>query len=424
MIAPRTHKGIVLPTSAISPALARLCNEGKRKMHVVITYLLTAFIILIVVLTFGKEMIATFGEVTDAWTTAQARHEDIAGTRLSAPVGLTVNPGTTVDITLTNEGKLALTRFADWDVIFEIQEGSGVTLAYLDYTTDANPAQGQWTVRGIYLDADALTPEILDPGVLNPGEEMVVRAELSSTMLGSTYHRATFVTPNGVITGVMFEVPATLYVVDESDRLVYEYLANSTFMGTHALNAGNAAAKGITTDDTDFWTTNIASLPDTAYKYDSAFALDTTWPQALLNNNSTGITTDGASIWVSDTNALRVFKYDMNGNPDVGLPSFGLNLSNTDPTGVTTNGTNIWIVDDGGNAVYRYDMGGNFEASFALSTANGNTAPRGITTDGVSIWVVDAGGVVHRYTMSVGYVSSFDLDAANADPEGITVSPR
>ncbi|MCI0438930.1 MAG: hypothetical protein L0177_07330 [Chloroflexi bacterium] len=393
-------------------------------MHVVITYLLTAFIILVVVLTIGREMIATFGEVTDAWTTAQARHEDIAGTRLSAPVGLTVNPGTTVDITLVNEGKTALAQFADWDVIFEIQEGSGVTLAYLDYTTDANPAAGQWTVRGIYLDADALTAEILYPDVLNPGEEMIVRAELSSTMLGSTYHRATFVTPNGVTTGVMFEAPATLYVLDESDRLVYEYLANSTLIGTHALDPGNAAAKGITTDDTDFWTTDAASLPDTAYKYDSAFALDTTWSQALLNDNSTGITTDGANIWVSDTNALRVFKYDMNGNPDVGLPSFGLNLSNTDPTGIATDGANIWIADDGGNAVYRYDMDGNFETSFALAVAEGNTLPTGITTNGVSIWVVDAGGAVYRYTMSGGYVSSFDLDAANADPEGITVSPR
>ncbi|MGH2542254.1 MAG: hypothetical protein ACRDIB_05645, partial [Ardenticatenaceae bacterium] len=133
-------------------------------MHVVITYLLTLFIILVSMLTIGREMIATFSSITEAWGVAQARAEGIAETRLSAPGGLTVNPGTTIDVTLINQGNVALAHFANWDVIFEIQEGSDVTLAYLTYTTDANPAQGEWAVQGIYLDADTLTDEIVDPG--------------------------------------------------------------------------------------------------------------------------------------------------------------------------------------------------------------------------------------------------------------------
>ena len=46
----------------------------------------------------------------------------------------------------------------------------------------------------------------MDPGVFNPGEEMVVVANPSNQVKANTTDRATFVTPNGVVAKVIFEV--------------------------------------------------------------------------------------------------------------------------------------------------------------------------------------------------------------------------
>ena len=56
---------------------------------------------------------------------------------------------------------------------------------------------------------------------------------------------------------------------------------------------------------------------------------------------------------------------------------FALTAANADATGITTDGTNIWVVDVVDAAVYKYDMAGTFDTSFNLSAANAD--PQGIT---------------------------------------------
>ena len=86
-------------------------------------------------------------------------------------------------------------RFSDWAVLFKVQKSPA--LAYLTYTTSTSPGSNQWSVKGIYLYATSSMPEVMDPGVFNPGEEMVVLANPSPLVLDGTHDRVTCVTPDG-----------------------------------------------------------------------------------------------------------------------------------------------------------------------------------------------------------------------------------
>ena len=275
-------------------------------MHVAIAYLLTALFISVTFFTLGGDVLNTFGDITDAWTTVQARSEQRADTKVTGPIGLSMEATSTVKITLTNEGKVPLDLFSDWDVIFEIQTDPGLGLDYLTYTTSTSPATSEWTVQEIYLNAASSTPEIVDPGILNPGEDMVVLANPSPSVVADTEPRVTFVTPNGVTTKVMFEVLApNLYVVDATDTRVYKYLTNGTYLSSSPLDTLNGDARGIATDDTNFWAVDI--VDDVVYKYTLSFSLVDNWAPDAANHDGTGVTTDGSNIWTVDIEVNQVF---------------------------------------------------------------------------------------------------------------------
>ena len=149
---------------------------------------------------------ASFTDVTTSWDVLQQRADSRADTRIAGPLGLTVSATSTVEITLVNEGDSALALFADWDVLFEVQESPGLAIAYLTYTTSTSPSANQWAIKGIYLNAASSTPETIDPGVFNPGEEMVIVANPSPSVQSGTHDRASFVTPNGSTAKVIFKV--------------------------------------------------------------------------------------------------------------------------------------------------------------------------------------------------------------------------
>ena len=175
-------------------------------MHVAIAFFFTTDALVVVLFAIGRDMLETFGDVTDAWYLIEARTEERSDTKITGPMELSVSATSTVQITIVNDGKVALGRFADWDVIVEVQTDPGLGISYLSYATSSSPATGEWTKKGIYLNAASSTPEIVDPGVFNPGEEMVVLANPSPSVTANTYDRAIFSTPNGVTLKTIFHV--------------------------------------------------------------------------------------------------------------------------------------------------------------------------------------------------------------------------
>ena len=389
-------------------------------MYIVITYALSLMLILSTFFWMGREMFVTFVSVTEGFEAQLIRLEKRSNTGIAGPFGLEVTEASTVDITISNIGDEPLSKFEDWNVIFELQDSSSLSFAYLVYTEDASPAANEWTVSGVYRDASTLLAEVVDPNILNPGEEMIIRANPSPSVVAGYYERATFSTPNGVTAKVVFRVGATLYVADSSDALAYKYNDAGTWKGSEFLILDNGAAAGITTDDTDFWTTDL--VDDLAYKYASNFVAGGNWAQDAANADGAGITTDGANIWIVDDADDAVYKYDMVGVSD---SSFSLTGASSTPVGITTNGSNIWVVESDTLKAYKYDMAGALDSSFSLTAAN--TAPVGITTNGSNIWVVDSGTLkVYKYEMDGTYVSDGDitLDSANTNPSGLTILPR
>jgi hypothetical protein len=62
----------------------------------------------------------------------------------------------------------------------------------------------QWTISGIYVDADAMTPEVFEPGILNPDEEMVVQIKVSPSVAMTTTNLVTLNTLNGISASAHF----------------------------------------------------------------------------------------------------------------------------------------------------------------------------------------------------------------------------
>jgi hypothetical protein len=107
-----------------------------------------------------------------------------------APSGYTGGP---VELTVRNDGQTNLSEFTKWDVIVQYQTGE---FSYLTYSPVYPANYGQWTVKGIYV-ADG-SPEIFDPGILDPGEQMVLSITLDRNLNPGQSCEITVSTPNGV----------------------------------------------------------------------------------------------------------------------------------------------------------------------------------------------------------------------------------
>ena len=87
----------------------------------------------------GREMFVTFVSVTEGFEEQMLRLEKQSNTGIAGPLGLKVTEASTVDITISNIGDETLAKFEDWNVIFELQDSSSLSFAYLSYTEDASP---------------------------------------------------------------------------------------------------------------------------------------------------------------------------------------------------------------------------------------------------------------------------------------------
>lgn len=131
---------------------------------------------------------------------------EIARTELTSLSVSVISAGATVDWSVGNTGQTQFREFADWDVVITYQDaaGSGLQVQYLTYTTSATPAAGEWTVTGIYRDAGTLTAEVFNPGIVDPGEEFIIRAELSPSIATPTTNTVTLAVENGVTVSAQF----------------------------------------------------------------------------------------------------------------------------------------------------------------------------------------------------------------------------
>ena len=100
--------------------------------------------------------------------------------------------------------RVALNDFPRWDVVIQYTgSDNNYYIKRLPYTAGAL-GNNQWTVTGIFLDAQTSDPEIFDPGILNPDEEVVLQIKLNPAVKALSTNLVSVVTPNGIVSQINF----------------------------------------------------------------------------------------------------------------------------------------------------------------------------------------------------------------------------
>lgn len=165
-------------------------------VSIVIAALLLASVALV-----AQASFTSVASLADAWKDMGVRTGEVARTDIE--VVDTTRQSQLVDVIIRNSGETSLMDFKMWDVVVQYYQSSGTYYQKrLPYTATAPPGNNEWTVIGVYLDAGTQTPEVYQPGILDPEEELLIRLKLSPAASGGGPHRVIVGSSAGVtVTG-------------------------------------------------------------------------------------------------------------------------------------------------------------------------------------------------------------------------------
>lgn len=127
-----------------------------------------------------------------------ARDGEIMRTELALLTTEVAGKGGKLNVVLRNSGQVKLASFAKWDVIVKYYDKDDTYhIKWLPYV-DGSLGDNEWTVKGIYLNAENNTAEVFEPGILSPGEEMWIEAKINPKVEKETTGDVVISTPNGV----------------------------------------------------------------------------------------------------------------------------------------------------------------------------------------------------------------------------------
>ena len=171
-------------------------------MDTVLIALLVMMVILFGVLTLTSGWLASQRLAAAAWDERQARALERSATALRI-VDASAQGGE-ITLTVENEGSSNLADYDQWDLIVHCYTAMGQYRIRRLRHAPAAPMGEWWDVQGIYVDASESRPEVYDPGILNPGEALVIRATLETPLDGEAIHLAVLSTENGVVSSRQF----------------------------------------------------------------------------------------------------------------------------------------------------------------------------------------------------------------------------
>jgi len=128
------------------------------------------------------------------------RNEEIMRTELTT-VTASQPAADTLEVTLENSGQTKLADFDKWDVIVHYyDDGGSYYVKWLPYT-DGTLGDNEWKVQWVHLEGD---PEVFEPDVLNPGEEIKIKAQFNPPVGADTTNLVVVSTPNGIPASISF----------------------------------------------------------------------------------------------------------------------------------------------------------------------------------------------------------------------------
>jgi flagellar protein FlaF len=167
-------------------------------METAITSAILITVLILAVVGLSSHVFATQAAISDASMTMQEREAERMRTGIT-PLAAGTFTGTSVELTLKNTGSTKLTDFDKWDVILQYSDGFNTLTSWYPYGTGVN----QWQQQ-LFTTAFPPAPEVIEPGIFNPGEEMVVTINVSPAVGLFTTNMVAVSTPNGVTTSSVF----------------------------------------------------------------------------------------------------------------------------------------------------------------------------------------------------------------------------
>jgi hypothetical protein len=164
-------------------------------METTITGLIVISLLLIAVVTIGYAYFSAQSAMVVSFQEMSERLGDRARTNIVPQSATTLLLGTRVELTLKNEGATKLADFQRWDVIVQRQ---GDAPLWVPYGSGAN----YWTYQ-LYLMAPDV-PEVIEPDILNTGEEMVMQVSLATPIGEGSTNTISIATPNGICASTIF----------------------------------------------------------------------------------------------------------------------------------------------------------------------------------------------------------------------------
>ena len=152
----------------------------------------------------GMTMSQGFLTSVDASTTGLEeigqRDETMMRTELSS-VSTSLPAADTLEVTLENSGQVKLADFDKWDVIVQYHDGTGTYYTrWLPYTV-GTLGDNEWEVAWIQLNGAA---EVFEPNVLNPEEQIMIRAQLNPSAGAGTTNMVVVSTHSGITASTYF----------------------------------------------------------------------------------------------------------------------------------------------------------------------------------------------------------------------------
>ena len=172
-------------------------------METVIVSIICIALLVIGGMTMSQGFLSSVDTTTLGLETVSERDEGIMRTDLST-LSATLPATNRVEVALRNSGQTKLSDFARWDVIVQYYDSGGTYyVKWLPYI-EGTPGDNEWRKKGIYLNSENLTAEVFEPGILNPGEELVIEAKLNPPVGVGTTNLVVTSTPSGIPASITF----------------------------------------------------------------------------------------------------------------------------------------------------------------------------------------------------------------------------
>ncbi len=175
-------------------------------MDSVIAAFVMIFLNLFAVLTLASSYISSQDAYQVGLRNMQSRLNQQTHTSLQEINAKTINGGSVIQMTYKNNGSEKISDYGDWDVIVQYYDTSTPSKYYTTWVpyAESNPSTSEWTIMGIYADANHGVPEVYDRGILNPGEEIVIEAHVPHNVAVATQVQITIAVKNGANISTVF----------------------------------------------------------------------------------------------------------------------------------------------------------------------------------------------------------------------------